>query len=139
MKHKNIIAAGFVALGLIAGMSGMSSAAGVKSFLAAVDTDHDETVTLDEIKTYAIARFQAMETDKDGTLDALELKGRLSATGFKQAGAGADITIDQAGFLAYVEKLFKEANDSDGTLDAKELRSPAGRKLVRLLRYARPG
>jgi Ca2+-binding EF-hand superfamily protein len=127
-----ILAAGFVALGLLFGINA-ASAANVKTFLAAVDTDHDGTVTLDEVKTYAAARFKALETDKDGTLDAKELKGRLSATGFKKANADADKTIDENEFVAYVEKLFKEANDGDDTLDAKELRSPAGRKLVKLL------
>jgi len=38
-------------------------------------------------------------------------------------------------YLALVEKLFKKADtNNDGTLDAKEMRSKAGRALERLLR-----
>jgi hypothetical protein len=38
-------------------------------------------------------------------------------------------------FLALVEKRFKAADpDNDGTIDAKELKGPAGRSLVRLLK-----
>jgi hypothetical protein len=37
-------------------------------------------------------------------------------------------------YFAFVEAAFKSADmDNDGTIDAKELRSPAGRALQRLL------
>jgi Ca2+-binding EF-hand superfamily protein len=104
------------------------------AFLKAVDTDNDGTVTLDEVKAYAAKRFDTLEKDKDGTLDMKELKGRLSAAGFKAANTDADKTIDKTEFLAYVETLFKDANDGDATLDAKELKTPAGEKLVKLLK-----
>jgi hypothetical protein len=43
------------------------------------------------------------------------------------------LTLDE--YLAIVEKRFHAANrDNDGTLDAGELRTPAGRMLLRLLR-----
>lgn len=117
------------------GPVGMVHAAGTSpaAFLKAVDADNDGTVTLDEVKTYASQRFKALEKDNDGTLDEKELKGRLSATGFKSANTDADKTIDENEFLAYVEKLFKDANDNDTTLDAKELATPAGKKLITLL------
>jgi Ca2+-binding EF-hand superfamily protein len=131
---KRILVAGFTAFALFSTFNVPAALAGPKAFLTAVDKDNDGTVSLHEVKTYAAARFQALETDKDGTLDAKELKGRLSARGFKAANADPDKTIDQGEFLAYVEKLFKEANDNDDTLDAKELRTPAGRKLIKLLK-----
>ncbi|MDR3461605.1 MAG: EF-hand domain-containing protein [Beijerinckiaceae bacterium] len=132
---KRILVASFAAFTFFGAFNVPAAlAAGPKSFLASVDKDNDGTVSLDEVKAYASARFQALETDKDGTLDAKELKGRLSARGFKAANADADKTIDEAEFLAYVEKLFKEANDNDDTLDAKELGTPAGRKLIKLLK-----
>jgi Ca2+-binding EF-hand superfamily protein len=105
-----------------------------RAFLAAVDKDNDGTVTLDEVKAYAAEKFAALEKDKDGTLDKKELKGRLSAAGMKDADPDSDKTVDQNEFMAYVEKLFKEANDNDATLDAKELASPAGKKLLKLLK-----
>lgn len=43
------------------------------------------------------------------------------------------LTLDE--YLAVVEQRFNAANpDKDGTLDAKELNSRAGRALLRLLR-----
>ena len=45
-----------------------------------------------------------------------------------------DKTISKDEYLAFVEVAFKRANpDNDGTLDAKELKTPAGRALLRLL------
>jgi Ca2+-binding EF-hand superfamily protein len=130
---KRILIAGFAALSLF-GAAGVANAKTTpSSFLKAVDKDSDGTVTLDEVKAYASERFKALETDKDGTLDFKELKGRLSKTGFKSANTDADKTLDEAEFLGYVEKLFKDANDGDDTLDAKELAKPAGKKLIILL------
>jgi len=43
--------------------------------------------------------------------------------------------VDKNEFLAIVEKRFKAADpDNDGTIDAKEFRSAAGRSLVRLVK-----
>jgi hypothetical protein len=70
----------------------------------------------------------------DGTLDMKELHGRLTAKEWAAADPDNDKTISKDEFLAYVEALFKKADpDSDGTLDAKELQSPAGRELHRLM------
>ena len=45
-----------------------------------------------------------------------------------------DKTISKDEYLAYVEAVFKKADtDNDGTLDAKELKTPAGHALLRLL------
>src|SRR5262249_35990362 len=44
-------------------------------------------------------------------------------------------TLDKNEFLALVEKRFKSADpDNDGTIDAKEFKSAAGRSLVQLLK-----
>ncbi|MGY3234921.1 hypothetical protein ACVWZ4_004611 [Bradyrhizobium sp. USDA 4472] len=65
-----------------------------------------------------------------------EPRGRLTA---KELAAADDpdhdgtLTLDE--YLAVVEQRFNAANpDGDGTLDAKELNSRAGRALLRLLR-----
>lgn len=131
MSKRSIIAS-LAALGLLTSV-GLAAAQTSAAFLKAVDKDSDGSVTLDEVKTYASDRFKALEKDKDGTLDAKELKGRLSASGFKSVNTDVDKTIDEPEFMAYVEKLFKDANDSDATLDAKELGTPAGKKLIMLL------
>jgi Ca2+-binding EF-hand superfamily protein len=130
---KRILIAGFAALALLGTIGAVNAKTTPSSFLKAVDKDSDGTVTLDEVKAYASERFKALETDKDGTLDFKELKGRLSKTGFTSANTDADKTLDEPEFLGYVEKLFKDANDGDDTLDAKELAKPAGKKLIILL------
>jgi hypothetical protein len=73
----------------------------------------------------ALASFRGnpikmFDTDADGTLDLDEVK-KAAAALFAR--------------LAIVQQRFNAAErDNDGTLDAKELDTPAGRALLRLLR-----
>jgi hypothetical protein len=66
-------------VGTIAGVmtaAGQKSAAtpsGGKHWLAAMDTDHDGTVSKQEFTTYMQAQFDKADADHDGTLDANEL------------------------------------------------------------------
>jgi Ca2+-binding EF-hand superfamily protein len=104
------------------------------SALAALDTDHDGTVDLNEAKTAATALFDKLDVDHDGTLDHRELGSRISAKDWVTADPDNDKTISKDEYLAFVEVAFKRADpDNDGTIDAKELGSPAGRALLRLL------
>jgi Ca2+-binding EF-hand superfamily protein len=106
------------------------------SVMQKIDTDHDGSVSLDEAKKAAIAKFDTLDTDKEGTLDANELTGILGRNDLIKADKDKDKTLDKAEFLALVEKLFAAADkDKDGTLDAKELSTEQGRALVALLAY----
>lgn len=99
------------------------------------DLDSDGTIDLAEAKRAATDRFAKLDPDHDLTLDRRELAGRLSARELAAADPDHDGTLTLDEYLAVVEKRFNAANrDSDGTLDAKELRTPAGRALLRLLR-----
>ncbi len=80
--------------------------------MSKIDTDNDGTISLDEAKAAAAKKFDALDTDKEGTLDASELTGILGN-----------------GMLA------KADTDKDGTLEPKELSSEQGRTLVSLLAY----
>jgi len=103
--------------------------------LAALDTDHDGTVSLDEAKKAAELMFDKLDRDHDGTLTRRELRGRLSAKEFAAADTDKDGTISKDEYLAIVEQRFKAADtDNDGTLTRQELRSKAGRQLLLLLR-----
>lgn len=76
-----------------------------------------------------------LDPDHDGTLDARELRGRLTAKELAAADPDRDGTLTLDEYLSVVEQRFNAANpDKDGTLDAKELNSRAGRALLRLLR-----
>jgi Ca2+-binding EF-hand superfamily protein len=106
------------------------------SVMSKIDTDHDGSVSLDEAKKAAIAKFDTLDTDKEGTLDASELTGILARNDLIKADKDKDNTLDKAEFLALVEKLFAAADkDKDGTLDVKELSTDQGRALVALLAY----
>jgi hypothetical protein len=104
--------------------------------LSKIDTDHDGSVSLAEAKAAAAAKFDALDTDKEGTLDANELTGILSPNTVTIADKDKDKTLDKFEFLALVEKMFKAADqDHDGTLDPTELSTDQGRALVALLAY----
>ena len=52
----------------------------------------------------------------------------------KRLDPDKDGTVSKDEYVGLVEKLFKEADaDGEGTLDPKELRSKAGRQLMKLL------
>ena len=63
--------------------------------LAALDTDHDGTVSLDEAKKAAEVMFDKLDRDHDGTLTRGELRGRLSAKEFTAADIDKDGTISK--------------------------------------------
>ena len=105
------------------------------SAIKMIDTDNDATIDMKEVEAVASATFDRLEKDADGTLDAKELKGRLSKAGVKQADPDKDGTLDKKEYLAAVAERFKAADpDNDGTLDAKELQTPAGKALLALIR-----
>jgi Ca2+-binding EF-hand superfamily protein len=59
----------------------------------------------------------------------------MAAALFDRLDRDHDGTLTKGEYLAVVEKRFTAADpDKDGTLDRKELRSAAGRALVRLVR-----
>jgi Ca2+-binding EF-hand superfamily protein len=101
---------------------------------ATIDTDHDGTLDLEEVKRAAAAFFDELDTDHDGTLTRSELRRRLSAKEFATADVDKDGSLTKDEFLAVVEQRFKAADaDHDGTLTPAEFRSPAGLALRRLI------
>ena len=122
-----LISAAFLATG--------SNADAARDPIKMFDTDADGTLDLAEVKKAATALFAKLDPDHDGTLDRRELTGRLSARELAAADPDHDGTLTLDEYLALVEKRFNAANlDADGTLDARELRTPAGRALLRLLK-----
>ncbi|MGM4919745.1 EF-hand domain-containing protein [Tardiphaga sp. 813_E8_N1_3] len=109
--------------------------ASAASFLVRLDPDKDGTVDMAEAKAAAGKLFDLLDRDKDGTLDARELRGRMSKSEFAAANPDNDGTLDKAEYLAVVETRFRTANpDNDGTIDAREFATPAGKKLLKLLK-----
>jgi uncharacterized membrane protein YkoI len=80
--------------------------------MTALDPDNDGTVSLAEAKRAAEAKFNALDTDHEDTLDANELTGIMS-----------------------VKQIKATDKDNGGTLDKIELSSEEGRELVAMLAY----
>ena len=109
-------------------------------FLLKWDTDHDGTLSVEEIKKAADARFEALDRKHEGYLTRSQLAGMVSFQQFRKADSNHGGKLDKAEFLSLVEKLFLETDrDRDGTLDRKELGSSAGKALLRLLSMVRQG
>ncbi len=106
----------------------------VDAFIQRWDTDNDGTLTLDEVKKAADARFDALDQDHDGTLDKKELRRVVSAKDLTKADPDKDGTLDKSEYQAIAAQRFQAADpDKDGTLDKKELGRPAGKTLLRML------
>lgn len=124
-----------IALGLLLAIGTQAEAKSPGATLKLLDTDNDGSVDLAEAKAAASALFDKLNNDKDNTIDAKELQGRLSKKDLAAADPDKDNALTKDEYLALVEARFKAADpDNDGKLDAKELATPAGKDLVRLLK-----
>jgi Ca2+-binding EF-hand superfamily protein len=127
--------AALVLIGLVhtAGPAQAKRPSVVDTFLHKWDADHDGTLSLDDVKKAASARFNELDRNHTGTLNRWKTGATVTAWQFRRADADKDGTLDKHEYLALVEKLFRGADkDHDGTLDRKELNSLAGRFLLRL-------
>jgi hypothetical protein len=104
----------------------------IDTFFQKWDTDRDGTLSLDEVKKAAIARFNALDRNHTGTLNRWKTGATVTAQQLRRADTDKDGTLDKNEYLALVEKLFRAADkDHDGTLDRRELNSRAGSFLLR--------
>lgn len=129
-------------LAVLLSVSAQAQPAGTETALApgaamqALDADKDGSLSFDEVRKGAEAKFDALDTDHDSTLDAKELTGTLRARQVARADPDKDKTLDRKEYLAVVERRFKAADsDHDGKLEEKELRSANGQAVLRMLRY----
>jgi hypothetical protein len=122
MTHVAMIAT--AAIGTLLGTTaGVQAKAGRAASFSAIDSDHDGTLSLDEVKKAAGDLFDELDTDHEGTLTRSELRRRLSARAFAAADTDKDGTLSKDEYLALVERLFKAADvDHDGTLSPAEFR-----------------
>jgi hypothetical protein len=138
MILKRLVMSAIVAVGVgcITADTSFAKAKSCKA-LNIIDPDNDGEMTLAEAQTRAGVVFDKLNKDskKDSTLDAKELRGRMTAKELKAANPDNDKTIDKAEYLAAVAVRFKAANpDKDATLECKELSTKAGQALYRLLK-----
>lgn len=139
MKIMTKLTMAVVAAGLLTATAAVPAFAKAKSCktLNMIDPDNDGAMTLAEAKTRANIVFDKLnkDRDKDSTLDLRELQGRLSKKDFAAANPDKDGTLDKAEYAAVVEARFNAANpDKDATIECKELKSKAGKALLKLLK-----
>jgi hypothetical protein len=100
-----------------------------------IDTDNDGTISLDEANLAGSAKFDELDTTLDGQLDRDEMKGHMSLAVFREADTSHDKYLNKAEYMALVAKRFKAADtDNDDKIDTAELKTPAGRALLVLIK-----
>jgi hypothetical protein len=104
--------------------------------LNAIDPDNDGAMTRLEALRAGKKAFYRLNTDKDRTLEADELAGRMSARAFDKADSIIkDGKVGLIEYLREVKNRFHWANpDKDRTIECDELHTKYGRLLYRLLR-----
>jgi hypothetical protein len=122
---------------LVAAAGFGQSAPSASEFLKMVDTDHDKTISIPEIDAFATKKFNELKKPGEEALSMADLDGRISQADFDAANTtrgNAVPTLSKVEFLAWIDKLFREANTvGEKTLSEEELKTPAGEKLIRLL------
>ena len=136
MKNASLFVLGLFLAAAVAPLSWAQNApSGPAAAMAAFDTDKDGTLSWDEVRVAAPAKFKAADPDHDGTLDAKEAaKLGITESMLKKADPDKDGTLDSNEYLTIVKQRFDAADpDHDGTLTVKELGSPSGLLLLRLI------
>jgi hypothetical protein len=100
----------------------------------AIDPDNHGTLDLNKAKAAASKLFDKRDTDKDTTVTAKELQGRLSKKDLAAGDPDKDGTLTKEEYLAIVESRFKAANPDKDGVHCKEAKTKAGRELLRLLK-----
>jgi Ca2+-binding EF-hand superfamily protein len=99
------------------------------------DTDHSGTMDIEEAETRGREVFRALDANKDGSLSGAELAGRLDDTAFADYDSNSSKSLDRSEYAKAIGIEFRNADgDGNSRLDADELKSEPGAKLLRLIR-----
>jgi hypothetical protein len=112
----------------------LASTAQAASFQA-IDNDKDGTIDLSEVKAVASRRFDQLDRKRTGTLTRAQLgRLRVNRDEFAAADPDNDGTLSKDEYLALVEKRFNALNsDHKGTLTLQQFNSRKALPLRRLL------
>jgi hypothetical protein len=102
--------------------------------LKQLNHDSDQTLEIPEVIDAATKLFYEMNPDRDTTLERKETAGRLTEADWKAVNKDKDNTIEMDEWLAVARQRFNAADaNKDGKLTAKELDSPAGQELIKMI------
>jgi Ca2+-binding EF-hand superfamily protein len=137
MRQQGLWAANLILIAALSAIGGPACARrSTASVFKAVDTNSNGFIDSVEVRVAATALFERLDLDKDGTLDANELRGHLSEKDLKANDPGHDGKLTKDEYLAIVDQRFKDADvNHDGKIKINELTAPAGAALVRLITY----
>lgn len=121
-----------------------SAAMGVDAVLQGIHPKNENKITMDEMRDAAGRTYDRIAKANGDKVTLLQLGGRVTPDDLKAAKIGdgeRDEPISKADYMALASRFFSEADVSrkpdvspaDGTLDAQELTTPAGAKLMRLI------
>lgn len=126
------IGAGGVALAQ--GSMGASSSMSADAFVKKWDESSKGLLSLKAIDDAAVVKFEMLDAQHAGKLTEAQLAGVLMPGEFAMANPDGDATVGIDEWLDLVKHRFYRANvDHDGTLDLRELRSPQGEALLKLV------
>lgn len=143
MRHPLLTALGLALLTVVGPVAGARAVMGSATIMARVDTDGDGTLSRAEVRSAASKRYDLIKSKNGGRVTQLQLGGRVTASEMKKVGLapGLSTVVGKDAYLALADRFFDEADmkknsgaaAGGGSLDAAELGSPAGEKLIGLL------
>lgn len=99
------------------------------------DRNGDGLLDAAEVRKAAAALFAQLDRDSDGVVNKRELAGRWSAKKLATADIDHDGRLTAYEYLMFVEQHFNKADsDNDGKLTDADLKTPAGKKLLHMMR-----
>lgn len=97
--------------------------------MARMDADKDGRVTRAEFDAASRTRFERMDTNRDGTVDATEMAALPGGGRGMRADTNGDGKLSQAEFDAQTRERFDRVDvNGDGVLDAAELKAGPGNR-----------
>jgi hypothetical protein len=135
-SRRQLLLSGLLTAGYMgAASSALATGGGRPASFEAIDRDRDGTIDLDETKRAASLLFDQLDRHRTGKLTRSELgHGRMTLAEFSWADRDHDGTLTKDEYLALVERQFRAADlDHDGTLTRAEFKARSGLPLRRLV------
>lgn len=134
-SRRQLLALGLLTASCMGASSALAIGGGRPASFEAIDRDRDGTIDLDEVKRAAALLFGQLDRQRTGKLSRAQLgRGRMTLAEFSWADRDHDGTLTKDEYLALVERQFRAADlDRDGTVSAAEFKARSGLPLRRLL------